>query len=391
MSTRSRLEFLRTETGAGVLLAVSALIAVAWANSPLSPSYHALVQHPFTIRIGGFDETLSVQAWVRDGLMAIFFFVVGLEIKHEALRGELANPRRLALPILAAAAGALAPALIYGAATAASTIPPQGWATPAATDMSVALAALALAGSRLPPSLRVFLLTVAIVADLIAVALIAIFYSDGLRPVMLAGAGFALLLLAAMSRWRQAPHTFYAAAFALLWAFTLKSGVSTALAGMAAALIVPVEPLRPGQRDLSRDLMAALHPYVAYLILPLFAFTAAGFTLGKAEPLIGPLSIGLAVALFVGKPAAVFAVAAALIGLKWARKPTGARWVELAGVAFLCGAGFTMSLYVGDLAFRGEPLVQSQMRAGVIAGSLASLAVGMGLLAWSQARRGREG
>ncbi|MBL8772488.1 MAG: Na+/H+ antiporter NhaA [Phenylobacterium sp.] len=390
MPRRSTLEFLKTETGSGALLVVAALAAVAWANSPWAASYYGFIHQPTPVRIGPFEETMSLGGWVKSLLMPVFFFVVGLEIKYEIARGELSNPRRLALPILAAAGGVAVPALVYlavnGVAADGRT---AGWPIPTATDIAFALAALAAAGPRLPPTLRVFLLTIAILDDLVAVALIAVLYTTELRFPMLAAAAITTAVLAAMGRWRAAPYTFWVAGGLLLWAFTLKSGINTSIAGVAAAFCMPLEPKRPGGPGVLNETMEALHPYVAFLILPLFAFTAAGFTLGaETGKALGPVSIGVAAGLFFGKQLGIFGAAALAIGLKWARRPTGAKWLELYGVSALCGVGFTMSLYIGALAFPdADPARQTQVRAGVVVGSLASLLLGVALLRLAAARR----
>jgi len=390
MSTRTTLEFLKTESGSGLLLAAAAAVAIGWANSPAADSYLALVNHPVTIQVGGFSETMSLAKWVKNGLMAIFFFVVGLEIKYEILRGELSNPRRLALPVLAALGGVLVPALVYLGLNAGPGGQLLGWPVPTATDIAFALAALSVAGPRLPPSLRIFLLTLAIADDLVAVALIGILYTDQVRPWMMTGALIGLAAMAAMSRWKRAPYFFYAVAFALVWAFTLKSGINTSLAGVAAAMTIPVEPRRAGAPGVLHEFMHGLHPYVAFLVLPVFAFVAAGFSLADQglDALFSPVALGVALGLFLGKQAGVFGAAALAIGLKLARRPTGARWLELYGVSVLCGVGFTMSLFIGALAFDAAPSSQEEARLGVVAGSILSTLVGAAALAWAQARRG---
>ena len=393
MSTRSTLEFLKTETGSGLLLAAAALVAIVWANSPWAGYYDAITHHTVAIRFGPFAEAMTISGWVKIALMPVFFFVVGLEIKHEVLRGELSNPRRLALPLLAAAGGVAIPALVYLAINLRPGGHLEGWPTPTATDIAFALAALAVAGPRLPPTLRIFLLTLAIADDLVAVILIAILFTHDLRFPMLAGAAVTVAVLAAMSRWRAAPYTFWAVGGLLLWGFTLKSGINTSLAGIAAAFCLPMEPKRPGGQGVLAETMEALHPYVAFFILPLFAFTAAGFSLSGAAggAIFGTVSLGVAAGLFFGKQIGVFGAAALAIGLKWARRPTGAKWLELYGVSALCGVGFTMSLYIGALAFPdADPLHQTQVRAGVVMGSLASALLGVALLSFSAARRAAE-
>jgi NhaA family Na+:H+ antiporter len=360
------------------------------ANSPWSHAYFGFIAAPFTVQLGAFQETLPVLDWIKQGLMAVFFFVVGLEIKYEIRKGELANPRHLALPVLAAIGGMIGPAVIYLALNAGPGGAPHGWPTPVATDIAFALAALAIAGPRLPPNLRIFLLTLAIVDDLGAVGLIALLFTDHIRLAAVGGAIASLGLMGLLGRWRKAPYLFYALGFALVWAFTLKSGVSTSVAGVAAAATIPLEPRKPGRPGVLEDFMESLHPYVAFLILPLFAFSAAGFSiegLGLRD-VFGPIALGVAAGLFLGKQLGVFGATALVFGLKLARRPTGAKWVEFYGVSLLCGIGFTMSLFIGQLAFPlGDPGDQAQVRIGVVAGSLASTLAGMAVLAWAQARR----
>jgi len=390
MAKRITLDFLRTESASGMILAAAALFAIVLANSPWAGAYFGFIEAPFTIQIGGFVETHSVLDWIKEGLMAIFFFVVGLEIKYEIVRGELANPRRLALPVLAALGGMIAPAGIYLALNMGAGGVPQGWPTPVATDIAFALAALAIAGPRLAPTLRVFLLTLAIVDDLGAVALIGALFTDHIHMAALGGALAALALMGLLGRWGKAPYLFYGIGFVLLWAFTLKSGISTSVAGVAAAATIPLGARKPGRPGVLEDFMQSLHPYVAFFILPLFAFAAAGFSIQGlgVRDLFGPVAMGVALGLFLGKQLGVFGAAALVMGLKLARRPTGARWIELYGVSLLCGIGFTMSLFIGQLAFpMGDTSDQAQVRIGVVAGSLLSTLAGMAVLAWAQARR----
>lgn len=389
MAKRITLDFLKTESASGAVLAAAALLAILMANSPGDGLYFRFLAAPFTIQVGAFEETHPVLDWVKEGLMAVFFFVVGLEIKYEVLRGELANPRRLALPILAALGGMVVPAALYLAFNAGPGGAPQGWPIPVATDIAFAMAALAVAGPRLPPALRVFLLTLAIVDDLGAVAVIGVVFTAKVRIAALAAALATLALMGLAGRWRTAPYLLYAVGFVLTWAFTLKSGISTSVAGVAAAMTVPIGARKPGRPGMLEDVMQSLHPYVAFGILPLFAFCAAGFDFGRlsASDLFGPVALGVAAGLFVGKPLGVFGAIALLCTTKLARRPMGATWVELFGVSLLTGVGFTMSLYLGELAFPGGGLAQGQVRAGVIAGSLLSTLAGMVVLAWAQGRR----
>jgi len=394
MARRLTLDFLKTESGAGLVLAAAALAAVVVANSPWAARYVAFVAHPISVRLGAFAETRSVLAWVKDGLMAIFFLVVGMEIKFEVLRGELSSPRRLALPLLAALGGMIVPAAIYLALNLRPGGAPGGWPTATTTDIAFALAALAAAAPRLPSGLRVFLLTLAIADDLGAVALIGALFTAKFHPGAMAGAGATLLALAALSRWKKAPFLFYAAGFLIVWGFTLKSGVNTSLAGVACAFTVPIGARRAGQESVLKFFMDSLHPYVAFAILPLFAFTAAGvsfrgLTLGQA---IAPMPAGVALALVVGKPLGVFGFSLLAVLLRAGRRPAGTTWLELLGAAMLCGVGFTMSLYIGALAFGpADPLAQSQVRLAVLAASFASALVGGAVLAWTQRRRTLRG
>jgi NhaA family Na+:H+ antiporter len=393
MAKRITLDFLKTESASGLILAIAAIAAIVLANSPWAHVYFGFIGEPFTVQLGAFTETLPIIDWVKEGLMAVFFFVVGLEIKYEIVRGELANPRRLALPVIAALGGMAGPALIYLAINMGPDAAPHGWPVPVATDIAFAIAALAVAGPKLPPNLRVFLLTLAIVDDLGAVGLIGLLFTDHFRILELAGALVALTGMGLLGRWRRAPYLLYAVGFVVVWGFTLKSGISTSLAGVAAAATIPLEPRKPGRPGVLEDFMEGLHPYVAFLILPLFAFCAAGFSvrgLGVSD-LFGPIALGVAAGLFFGKQIGVFGAAFLVIVLKLARRPTGAKWVELYGLSLLCGVGFTMSLFIGQLAFPSTDIAaEAQVRIGVVVGSLLSTAAGMAVLAWSQARRAGE-
>jgi NhaA family Na+:H+ antiporter len=241
--------------------------------------------------------------------------------------------------------------------------------------------------------LRTFLLTLAIADDLGAVVLIAVLFTAKVHIWALGGAVAGLALMALLGRWRNAPYLFYAALFVVVWAFTLKSGVNTSIAGVAAAMTIPLEPRRTGQTGVLHYFMDSLHPYVAFLILPLFAFVAAGFSFAELSfrDLLSPVTLGVTLGLFLGKQIGVFGAAALAIGLKLARRPTGAKWGELYGCSLLCGVGFTMSLFIGALAFSpDDPTAQAEVRLGVVAGSILSTLAGMAVLGWSQARRGEE-
>jgi Na+:H+ antiporter, NhaA family len=393
MARRSTLDFLKTETASGLILALAALAGLVLANSPLAERYFTFVNQEITVQVAAFRQTHSLLVWVKDGLMSVFFFVVGLELKSEVLRGELANPRRIALPVLAALGGMIAPAGLYLLINQGAGGAPQGWPTPTATDIAFALAALTIAGPRLPHALRAFLLTLAIASDLAAVGLIAMLYTEDVHFVALGGAAAALGLMALLGRWKNAPFLFYAVCFVLAWAFTLESGVTPSIVGAVAAMTVPIDPRRPGEESPLRHFMRSIHPYVAFLILPLFAFSASGFSLAglSLSALAAPVPMGVALGLFLGKQAGVFGATALAIGLKLGRRPTGAKWLELYGVALLSGVGFTLSLFIGGLAFDADDAAgQAGVRLGVFAGSLLSLAFGMAVLALAQRLRSAE-
>jgi NhaA family Na+:H+ antiporter len=379
---RLTLDYLKTESGSGLVLAAAALAAVGVANSRLGGDYFALLATPVPLRIGNLSETLSLAAWVRALLMPVFFFVLGMELKFELLRGELSNPRRLALPAVAAIGGLVLPAAMY---VALNRSDPSGWAIGCATDGAAALTALTLAGPRLAHSLRVLLMSVAIVGNLAATLLTAILDDSTLRDSMLIGAAVVLALLTLLARWRKAPFLFYAAGFALVWGFVLKSGLDTALAGVACAFTVPIGARRLGQDSLVRYFMESLHGYVAFAVRPLFVFTVVGVgyrdlrlaDLGQAAPL------GVMLALIVGKPLGVFTACAAAIGLKLARRPTGAKWLELLGVALLCGAGGTVSYYVAGMGGAAS----ASVRTAILIATVASVLAGGWLIATAQRTR----
>jgi NhaA family Na+:H+ antiporter len=295
---------------------------------------------------------------------------------------------------VAALGGLIAPAALYLALIHGPTGVLRGWSVGEATDVSVALAVLAVAGPRLPPSLRILLMGVAIVDDLADVGLTAVLHTAPLRPGMLAGAGVVVAALAFLSRWRRAPFLFYAVGFALTWGFVLKSGLSTALAGIACAFTVPIGAHRPGQDSMLKYFMDSLHPYVAYAILPLFAFTSAGFSLRDIAPgdLIGAPPMGVILALWIGKPLGVFGLAWAASALKLVRRPSGADWVEVLGAAMLCGVGFTVSLFLVALTSPvGTDRDEAGLRLAVAAGSALSGLSGAALLSWAQRRRSERG
>ena len=319
---------------------------------------------------------MTVHLWINDALMAIFFLLVGLEIKRELVGGELATPERRRLPMIAAAAGMICPALLYLAVTGGAADPAgNGWAIPAATDIAFAIGVLALLGSRVPPSLKLFLTTVAIVDDMGAVAIIALFYSHGLALLALAGAAVVAGGSALMNRLGIVRLWPYLTGFALLWVLVLMSGVHATIAGVVTAMLVPI-----GNGDASplHRLEHALSPWVAFAIVPLFGFANAGVALGGTSlaVLAEPLVLGIALALFLGKQIGIFGSIRIAVALGFARPPEGTNWAQIYGVALLAGIGFTMSLFIGGLAFPGNAAVMDEVKIGVLAGSILSAVTG---------------
>lgn len=377
------LEFLKTEAGSGLILAGFALMAFVWANSPWAESYFAFIHYHFTVSVPGWSLNESVLEWVKEGLMAIFFFVVGLEIKYEIFRGELSSPKKLALPVIAAIGGMVVPALVYVAFNLGGDL--RGWSVPTATDIAFALAILAMVAKNLPTSLRIFLLTLAIVDDLGAVMIIGIFYSSDFHMAYLAAMVVLLAIMASLKFITRIPallYTGYALLFVLIWAMSIKGGLGPSLAAVMAAFCVMLDKDKSGEVAL-KQILHVMHPYVAFFILPVFAFTAAGFSLQGAglEALTDPRFIGIVAGLFIGKQIGVFGAAWLAVQCKIARLPEGATWMQVYGVCLLCGIGFTMSLFIGALAFPdGDNLAQIAVKSGVVLGSILSGCAGAAIL-----------
>jgi Na+:H+ antiporter, NhaA family len=358
-------DHLSGEAAPGVVLMLAAAAALVVANSAGAPAYEqALHAH-----LG----PLSLLHWINDGLMAIFFLFVGMEVKRELVAGDLATPAARRLPVIAAAAGMIAPALVYIAVTGGAGALLRGWAIPSATDIAFAIGVLALVGPRAPASLRLFLTTVAIVDDIGAVAIIALFYTGGLQLWALGLALVPLLGLFALNRAGVRALWPYLLLAALLWVAVLQSGVHATVAGVLAALFLPLGEKGPLDR-----LEHALSPWVSYAILPVFGFANAGVAFGAA-PLWTPLPLAVAAGLFVGKQIGVFGAIRASAALGFAERPEGASWAQLYGVALLAGIGFTMSLFIGALAFR-DPVLVEEVKIGVLAGSALSAVAGFAVL-----------
>jgi NhaA family Na+:H+ antiporter len=364
--------FFESEAAGGLILIGVSALALVTANSPLAGAYFAALHAP----LGGLD----LLHWINDGLMAGFFLLVGLEIKRELADGELSTwPRRI-LPGVAAAGGMAGPALIYVALQQGDASNLHGWAIPAATDIAFALGVLSLLGRRVPVSLKVFLTALAILDDLGAVAIIAVFYTDQIRPWALGGAFVCLAVLAGMNRLKVMRLAPYVLVGLVLWAFVLKSGVHATLAGVALAFAIPLRRSPSAPEDRASPLHRLEHglqPWVAFLVVPIFGFANAGVSLAGLGfgDLAAPVPLGVAAGLFLGKQLGVFAAAALVIRLGWADLPAHASWRQLYGVAVLCGIGFTMSLFIGLLAF-DDAGRQDAAKLGVLAGSSLSAIVG---------------
>ena len=361
------------DAGAGLILLGCAALALVMANSSLAGAWHHLLHGELPL-VGQ-----NLHYWINDGLMAIFFFVVGLEIKREVLDGELASAARRRLPVIAAAAGMAMPALVFLAVARGTPGIAPGWAIPAATDIAFAVGVLALAGKGLPPSLRLFLLTVAIVDDLGAVAIIALFYTAGIDLTWGAGALAALAVMLVLNRAGVRSGAAYVPLAIVAWYCTLHSGVHATIAGVLAAMTIPMQLDRQGDSLLLR-MEHAVAPWSAYVIVPLFGLANAGVELGAGVSLFASLPLAVAAGLFVGKQAGILGAILLAEKLGLAKRPAGASTLQLWGLAALCGIGFTMSLFIAALAFPAAPLLVEEAKLGVLAGSALSGLLGFVLL-----------
>lgn len=388
-------EFIRLEAAGGLILIAVSAVALVLVNSPLGHLYTAFLDVPVAVEVGTLKIAKPLLLWVNDGLMAVFFFLIGLEIKREFLEGELSSPSRLALPSLAALGGMVVPALIYAYINWDNPQNLNGWAIPAATDIAFALGILALAGSRAPLSLKVLLMAIAIIDDLGAIVIIAIFYTSNLSLPALLLAVVAIAGLFALNRLRVAHPAAYLLLGIALWVCVLKSGVHATLAGVITALAIPLAPAGDSKQSLLKRLEHDLHPWVTFGILPLFAFANAGVSFSGIgiESFVEPVKLGISLGLFLGKQIGVFGMLWLCIRLSIAPMPEGANWRQLYGVSLLCGIGFTMSLFVGSLAFEHSSF-DAPIRLGVLTGSIVCACLGYLMLRFSGApvvRRDRGG
>lgn len=382
--------FLQLESASGLLLIIAAVIALIVNNSPLSHLYMGFLEVPVAVQIGALQIAKPLLLWINDGLMALFFLLIGLEVKREVLEGQLSKPSQIILPATAAVGGMLVPALIYWFINRDNPATLAGWAIPTATDIAFALGVLALLGKRVPVSLKLFLMTLAIIDDLGAIIIIALFYSGELSNMALMLAGACLLALLGMNRLGVKKLAPYLIVGLVLWVCVLKSGVHATLAGVALAMFIP---LGTGDKKNASPLLTlehALHPWVAYAILPLFAFANAGVSLtnASAESFTHSVPMGIAIGLLLGKTVGVFGLTWMAIKLRLAALPAGANWGQVFGVAILCGIGFTMSLFVGSLAFpSGVSEYAGEDRMGILTGSLFAALIGYAVTAAASRKR----
>jgi NhaA family Na+:H+ antiporter len=376
-STSALREFLASEAAGGVILMIVAVLAMIIANSQLSEAYFHLLHTQTGPVLSDKLGPMTLHLWINDALMAVFFLLVGLEIKREFVDGRLVTWQQRRLPFIAALGGMAVPAAVFLAVTTGSRDLAQGWAIPAATDIAFAIGVMALLGSRVPTALKLFLTTVAIVDDMGAVVIIALAYTASIKGVALLAAAAILGGMMTMNRAGVRHLAPYLAGFALLWFAVLVSGVHATIAGVLAAFTVPVvaTPGRPDSPDSPlHRLEHALHPWSAFLIVPLFGFANAGISLTGFGPstLIEPLPLGIAAGLFLGKQLGIFSSIWLSVKLGIAQRPRGSTWVQVYGLAVLCGIGFTMSLFIGMLAYATSPELVEEAKLGVMSGSLLS-------------------
>ena len=366
-------EFLKLESAGGILLAVAAALALVLANTPLAGAYQGLLDIAVTVKVGGFGVDKALLLWINDGLMAIFFLLVGLELKREVVEGQLSSLAQLTMPAMAAIGGVAVPALIYVLISNGVPEAKGGWAIPTATDIAFALAVLTLMGSRVPISLKIFLATVAVIDDLMAIIIIAVFYTYDLsiNAGLVALSGIAVLV--ALNRFGVTRIAAYMIVGTVIWLAVLKSGVHATLAGVVVAACIPLRA--DDDSSPARHLEHVLHPWVAFGVLPVFAFANAGLPLLDlgAEAFTNAITVGIAAGLFFGKQIGVFGMTALALLTGIAKMPRGLNYGMLWGASLLCGIGFTMSLFIGSLAFEhGDMLQTAAVKLGVIGGSLVS-------------------
>jgi NhaA family Na+:H+ antiporter len=367
----------------GILLIAMALAAIAAANSALAGPYHALFHG--TLPWSPLPKLDTLHLWINDAVMAVFFFVVGLEVKRELAEGGLADPAARRLPVIAAVAGMAIPALVFVALVGEDPLLARGWAIPAATDIAFAMGVVGLLGDRVPPKLRLFLLTVAIVDDIGAVLVIAVFYTVKINAMWMLGAVAVAAVMGVMNLRRVDSLWLYGLAAVMLWFCVLHSGIHATVAGVVAALTIPMRTRADAPLLVRAE--HGLAPWNAYVVVPLFAFANAGVDMRGLGPdaLLAPLPLAIAAGLFAGKQIGIMGALAGSKALGIAQPPEGVHWLQLWGVAMLCGIGFTMSLFIGTMAFAEEPALYEQVKLGVLGGTLLSLIAGYAVLRFAPA------
>ncbi|MGL4446318.1 MAG: Na+/H+ antiporter NhaA [Shewanella sp.] len=383
--------FLGQESAGGILLLVAVVFAMLMANSPLSGFYEGFLGTDVQVRIGTLDIHKPLVLWINDGLMALFFLLIGLEVKRELLEGALSSVAQASLPTFAAIGGMIVPAAIYLLFNFGDPVTQAGWAIPAATDIAFALGIMALLGSRVPVSLKVFLLALAIIDDLGAIVIIALFYSTDLSTISLIVASIAIVGLVALNRKGVTSLLPYGLLGLILWVAVLKSGVHATLAGVIIAFCIPLRA-KDGTSP-SEHLEHSLHPWSTFFILPIFAFANAGVALGNMslDTLISPVPVGIALGLVLGKPIGVLLFSFVAVKLKLAQLPDGISWKQIAPVGAMCGIGFTMSMFIASLAFEQvDPMFGDLARLGTLVGSIIAALIGYFWLAAVLPKKGGQ-
>ena len=386
LTRTSIMEFLQKESAGGLILMGAAALAMIIANTPLNTYYELLLSTKFEVSLGNFGVGKPLLLWINDGLMALFFFLVGLELKRELMVGELSDKSKVILPGIGAVGGMLIPVLLFVLLNYKDPVGMQGWAIPAATDIAFALGILSLLGKRVPISIKIFLTSLAIFDDIGAVMIIAFFFTSKISLTALAVAGACIVVLFIMNRKNVVARSAYVMVGIIMWVATLKSGVHATLAGVVLAMFIPLQSKKDPEVSPLKNMEHDLHKTVAFFILPVFAFANAGIDLRGMEldQLFHTVPLGIMAGLFIGKQLGVFAFSWAFIKLGWAKLPEGVNWGTLYGAALLCGVGFTMSLFIGGLAFEETGVDQVfDERLGIVLGSLLSALVGFFVLKFS--------
>jgi NhaA family Na+:H+ antiporter len=384
-------DFMHLESTGGVFLIIAAALAMLIANSPLASIYDSFLELPVAVQVGALEINKPLLLWVNDGLMAIFFFLIGLEVKREIIEGELSTPAQVVLPALGALGGMVVPAAIYAWLNWGNDVAMSGWAIPVATDIAFALGLLSIFGKRVPTPLKIFLLTLAIFDDLAAIVIIAIFYSGDLSGTALLVGLAALIVAAVLNRMNVTRVSAYILLSVVLWVAVLKSGVHATLAGVLIAFFIPMRDAQ-GRSPL-RELESDLHGPVAFAILPIFAFANAGLSLGGTSlaDLMHPVTTGVIAGLFIGKPLGILSFVGVAVAFRLVSLPRDVNWAQIAGVSLACGIGFTMSLFIAGLAFQhGSGEYFNGDRLGILVGSIASAIAAYVVLQISLPRQSRQ-